>query len=56
MKKFGLDDSLLSFAVCAVLAIIGCVGIVAWQDAKTDLGAAVTAIAAAAVTSAGSNR
>jgi hypothetical protein len=56
MKKFGFDDTLLSFAVCAVLAILGCVGIVAWHDAKTDVAAAVTALASSSVSPTGTSR
>jgi hypothetical protein len=49
VKKFGLDDTLMSFVVCAVVAVLGCVGIVAWHDAEVDLSGTVTAIATAAV-------
>jgi hypothetical protein len=56
MKKFVLDDTLLSFAVCAVLAVLGCLGIVAWHDAEADLGAAVVAAASAVVSPAATGR
>jgi hypothetical protein len=48
MKKFGFDDSFSSFLVCAVVAVLGCMGVVAWHDAEVDVGVAVTAIATAA--------
>jgi hypothetical protein len=46
MKKIGFDDSLPSFAACVVLALLGCVGIVAWHDNRADIESVAHALPA----------
>jgi hypothetical protein len=47
MKKICFDDSLPSFAACVVLALFGCLGIVAWHDNLADLETVAHALPAA---------
>ena len=47
MKRLCFDDTLLSFFFCSLVAVLGCVGIAAWQPPTMD-GAAPPPPAASA--------